>query len=428
MMKKALLNNNKTAKFIYTGQRLSCNIPKYAELDIDYLCDEKSIETIENNITNRKGVGNIRLVNELKVKLDNTKTSDNCYEAIRKKFYEESFKIPNKTHPEVCHYGDDPKIIRQVSSKKDFDYKQKEFHEITKRLNLVRTEQLGNLCGNRSYYVLGEMAELEQALVNYFLEKLTRNGFQLMSVPDVLPRDVIENCGMNTKGIRNQVYSLDPKIHERDLCLSGTSEMALAGFMTNKLFSEEELPLKLAAVSRCYRAETSSVAEERGIFRVHEFTKVEMFMVSTPENSDSALEDIRTLQEDNFESLGIHFKVLDMPPHELGAQAYRKYDIEAWMPGRGLYGEISSCSNCTDYQSRRLGIKYKTKGGKVRFVHTLNGTAGAIPRLLITLTETSQDNKGTIHIPDVLQKFMRGKTTIGRQKNIPDLKLIKNKK
>ncbi|KAJ8961476.1 hypothetical protein NQ318_014724 [Aromia moschata] len=271
------------------------------------------------------------------------------------------------------------------------------------------------------------MAELEQALINYCVEKLILNGFQFVSVPDILPRLVIESCGMHTRGDRNQVFTLDSKLHQPDLCLSGTSEMALAGFLTSKVFSEDELPVKLAAVSRCYRAETSSVAEERGIYRVHEFTKVEMFVVSKPEESDSVLEDIRILQEENFNSLGLHFQVLDMPPHELGAPAYRKYDLEAWMPGRDLYGEISSCSNCTDYQSRRLNVKYKDKYGDLRFVHTLNGTACAIPRLLIALTETGQDKRGVITIPEPLHRFMAGKTFIGRQ-NIPELKLNKTKK
>ncbi|CAH1971676.1 unnamed protein product [Acanthoscelides obtectus] len=273
------------------------------------------------------------------------------------------------------------------------------------------------------------MAELEHALVNYFLENLIVNhGFELISVPDILPRDVIERCGMKTRGERNQVYSLDPTRHDSDLCLSGTSEMSLAGFLSGKVFKEEELPKKLAAVSRCFRAETSSVAEERGIFRVHEFTKVEMFVATNPMMSDKHLEEICTIQEKGFESLGLHFQVLDMPPHELGAPAYRKYDIEAWMPGRKMFGEISSCSNCTDYQSRRLGIKYVTKFGHERFVHTLNGTACAIPRLLIALTETFQHEKGYINIPLVLHKYMRGKTTISKQKHIPELKLVKHKK
>jgi seryl-tRNA synthetase len=175
----------------------------------------------------------------------------------------------------------------------------------------------------------------------------------------------------------------------------------------------------LAAVSRCYRAETSSIEEERGLYRVHEFTKVELFGVTAAETeeqeeSSNLHQEILALEESLFSKLGIHFKTLEMPPSELGLPAFRKFDIEAWMPGRKMFGEISSCSNCTDFQSRRLNIRYKreTKNGdeddhnNFNFVHTVNGTAMAIPRMLITLIETCQQSDGTIKIPSILEKFM----------------------
>lgn len=149
-----------------------------------------------------------------------------------------------------------------------------------------------------------------------------------------------------------------------------------------------------------------------------------MFSVSPEDQSDIILEDFRRIEEEYFSNLGLHFRVLDMPPHELGAPAYRKYDIEAWMPGRNIFGEISSCSNCTDFQSRRLNIKYEASDG-TRYAHTVNGTACAIPRMLIAITETYQNSNGSITIPDVLRKYMKNKNHIGKQKRIPDLKLIK---
>lgn len=151
-----------------------------------------------------------------------------------------------------------------------------------------------------------------------------------------------------------------------------------------------------------------------------------MFAVSTPEQSEKVLEELLTTEKTLFENLGLHFKILDMPPHELGAPAYRKYDIEAWLPGRKLYGEISSCSNCTDFQARRLGIKYKS-GNDLKYVHTINGTACAVPRMLIALIETYQGNKGTVEVPEVLRRWMRGTTVIEKQKQIPELKLVKMK-
>nr|XP_053609595.1 serine--tRNA ligase, mitochondrial isoform X2 [Plodia interpunctella] len=272
-----------------------------------------------------------------------------------------------------------------------------------------------------------ELAELEEALLKYTVSFLLKNQFNMLSVPDILPSNILKSCGMTVNSDRTQIYSLDPHHHGPDLYLSGTAEMSLAGLLMNCMLSKKDLPLRLAAVSRCYRAETSSIVEERGIYRVHQFTKVEMFAVSTPEQSESMLENLKSLQQELFAPLGFHMRVLDMPPHELGAPAYRKYDIEAWMPGRNSYGEISSCSNCTDYQSRRLNIKYRD-GNTLKFVHTLNGTACAMPRMLIALLETHQDPKGKIYVPHILQPFMKGKAFIGKNTVVPELKLMKKMK
>lgn len=204
------------------------------------------------------------------------------------------------------------------------------------------------------------------------------------------------------------------------MCLSGTSEMALAGYFAGYQLNNSSNPIKVTAVSRCFRAETSSMHDEKGIYRVHQFTKAEMFSVCQPSQSESVLNEFRDIEISIFNKLGLHFKLLDMPPNELASSAYRKYDIEAWMPGRNMWGEISSCSNCTDYQSRRLNIKFNDE-----YAHTVNGTAMAIPRMLIAIIETFQKEDGTITIPKVLQKYMR-KEKIRKQKILPELKLVKN--
>ncbi|KAF5289822.1 hypothetical protein FQA39_LY14977 [Lamprigera yunnana] len=390
---------------ISTIPSLLWHVPSSVELDLDYYCNINNKNEISQNITARKGIGNINLVLELKNNLDKTQSNSACFKEIREKLHDELLKIPNKTHPTVFSLDQEPRVIKTIGQKKVFDFNEWEFHNITKRLNLVRTDQLGNVSGNRSYFLLGDMALLEQALVKYTVRNLLKNNFELVSVPDILHRNTIEACGLNTRGDRTQVYTLDSKLHGPDLCLSGTSEMSLASLYTNKVLARKDLPIKLAAVSRCYRAETSSIVEEKGIFRVHQFTKVEMFAISTQDESDYILEEFRQIEEQSFAALGLHFQVLDMPPHELGAPAYRKYDIEVWLPGRKIFGEISSCSNCTDYQSRRLNIKYKDNNHLVH-VHTINGTACAIPRMLIALIETYQTKHGFIEIPEVLQKYM----------------------
>jgi seryl-tRNA synthetase len=250
------------------------------------------------------------------------------------------------------------------------------------------------------------------------LAEILNYGFSLMSVPDILPPDVINACGMQTDGDRTQIYRLMPS----GLCLSGTSEMALAGFFAGSKIPRDKMPIKVTAVSRCFRAETSAIQEEKGIYRVHQFTKVEMFSVCSPSQSEAILEEFKDIEIALFNKLGLYFKLLDMPPNELGAPAYRKYDIETYMPGRKMWGEISSCSNCTDYQTRRLNITLENSD---EFAHTVNGTACAIPRMLIAIIESFQNDDGTITIPQELQKYMK-KNEIVRQKVLPELKLIKH--
>lgn len=182
----------------------SLNI-KPPDLDLDYLCNPKNVEEINNNIAARKGLGNIKLVQSLKDKLDALASDDLNHEATLKEFVSEALKIPNRTHPVVQAYGEEPKIVEEVGSKRQFDFKAREFEAIAKQLKLLRLDQLGNVSGNRSYFFLGQMAELQQALIKYTVHELLQRDFKLFSVPDLLDRNVIESCGMNTRGARNQV-------------------------------------------------------------------------------------------------------------------------------------------------------------------------------------------------------------------------------
>uniref|UniRef100_A0A1B6CCF4 serine--tRNA ligase n=1 Tax=Clastoptera arizonana TaxID=38151 RepID=A0A1B6CCF4_9HEMI len=418
LMKDKCSNQNYKTHFAYEQPRVNLNI--------EYLCNPKNTEEIIFNIQNRKGIGDIYKVLDHFVLLEGLKSNSKSPDYLKAyhKFLEEAIKIPNQSHPDLLQHGEMPHLVKQAGLKKDFNFKPKTFKDIAKSLSIVQNENTVNFTGQRSYYFMGQLAELESALVDWSLKKLLSLGFHLISVPDILNRNIIESCGMDTQSDRNQVYTLCENYYDKDLCLSGTSEMAIAGYLMNKNIPEKDLPLRLAAVSRCYRAETSKVSEERGIYRVHHFTKVEMFGVTRPEESSVLLEEFRNIQEELFISLGLHIQVLDMPLHELGAQAYRKFDVEAWMPGKKNWGEVSSCSDCTDFQSRRLSIK----SGE-QYVHTVNGTACAVPRLIIALLETHQRSDGTVDIPQVLQPFMRGKNIIDFISNaaIPHLRRSRTK-
>ncbi|XP_012172347.1 serine--tRNA ligase, mitochondrial [Bombus terrestris] len=384
------------------------------EYNIDFLCNPCNRDIIFNNIAARKSIGDIDKILEL------SKNPE-----LKKSLLHELNKIPNQTDPRVLSYGEEPQILKECGRNPEFDFEPQEFSTLVTNLKAFKSKQLGPLIGTRGYLFLGDLAELEEALVHFTVRKLMKHGFKLISVPDIIPTEVIERCGLIIDNGRHLVYNLSP-FYGENYSLSGTAEMSLAYKVMNTVFSSEDLPLKMAAVSRCFRAEISNLIHERSIYRVHQFTKVEMFVCSKHEESEYQFQELLNIQEDLFSSLNLYFRIIDMPAHDLGSPAYRKVDMEGWMPGRKLYGELSSCSNCTDYQSRRLRIKYKTNKGEVLHVHTLNGTACAVPRMLIALCETHQTKHMRIQIPEILIPYMAGKTLIKKQP-IANMKLHKYK-
>uniref|UniRef100_A0A8C7E599 serine--tRNA ligase n=1 Tax=Naja naja TaxID=35670 RepID=A0A8C7E599_NAJNA len=312
---------------------------------------------------------------------------------LQEKYYLHALKLPNRIHPDVVRKG-----ILQVN------------------LNLLSTSslpiflrrRLAHISGLRSYYLRGAGALLERALVQFTFSKLIQKGFIPMSVPDLVKGAVFEGCGMLPEVHSSLVYRIDPSRFE-DLNLAGTSEVGLAGYFADHAVALKDMPVRVVCSSTCYRAETETGKEPWGLYRVHQFTKVEMFGVTTNKTgleSSALMEEFLALQKEIFLELGLHYKVLDMPPHELGLSAFRKLDIEAWMPGRNQYGEISSLSNCTDFQSRRLNIMYYDEKQQHSFAHTVNGTACAIPRMLIAILESNQLKDGSVRIPAVLQPLM----------------------
>lgn len=271
--------------------------------------------------------------------------------------------------------------------------------------------------GSKFYYLKNEAVLLEMALVNWTISEVMRRGFTPLTTPEIVRSSVVEKCGFQPRGENTQVYSVEGS----DQCLIGTAEIPVGGIHMDSILTESSLPLKYAAFSHCFRTEAGAAgAATRGLYRVHQFSKVEMFILCRPEESDSYHEELIGIEEYLFSSLGFHFKTIDMASGDLGAPAYRKFDVEAWMPGLGRFGEISSASNCTDYQSRRLGIRYRPeasstnpKKGKgnlapTQFVHTLNATACAVPRMIVCLLENYQQEDGSIVIPEPLKPFMGG--------------------
>lgn len=324
--------------------------------------------------------------------------------------------IPNMTHPNVPIGGEDCSTLRKmVGRPREFSFPIKDHLQLGKELDLFEFDAAAETSGSKFYYLKNEAVMLEMGLINWTLSEVMKRGFTPLTTPEIVRSSVVEKCGFQPRGTNTQVYSIEGS----DQCLIGTAEIPVGGIHMDSILAESSLPLKYVAYSHCFRTEAGAAGTAtRGLYRVHQFSKVEMFILCRPEESESYHEELIRIEEDLFSELGLHFKTLDMASEDLGAPAYRKYDVEAWMPGLGRYGEISSASNCTDYQSRRLGIRYRpdasnTKKGKnnvasMQFVHTLNATACAVPRMIVCLLENYQQEDGSIIVPEPLRPFMGG--------------------
>jgi seryl-tRNA synthetase len=324
-------------------------------------------------------------------------------------------RIPNLTHPDapVGLTEDESREIRKVGTPRRFDFKPKDHVELGKALDLIDFETGGKVSGTGFYFLKNDAVLLDLALQQFALRKLIDAGFIPIVTPDLARNQILEGIGFTPRGVETQVYSIE----DSDLSLIGTAEITLGGMLADVVLDESALPVKYVGLSHCFRTEAGAAGRaSRGLYRVHQFTKVEMFAFCTPESSGALHAEMLAIEEDVFQALGIPFRVLDICTGDLGGPAYRKYDLEAWMPGRGEhgeYGEVTSTSDCTDYQSRRLNIRYRPSGQKgTRFVHTLNGTAIALSRAFIVVLENYQRSDGLIDVPEVLKLYL-GKDVIG---------------
>ncbi|MDY3552397.1 serine--tRNA ligase [Gemmata sp. JC717] len=329
-------------------------------------------------------------------------------------------QIPNMTHPAAPVGGEDAnKVVAQFGEPRAFDFKPKDHVDLCEALDLADFEAGTKVAGQKFYFLKNEAALLEIALVQYAMQTAVKAGYTPIITPDLARVEVLEGIGFMPRDPNpdtRQVYT----VADTDLCLIATAEITLGGMHRDRIFDESELPKRYVGLSHCFRTEAGAAGRDtRGLYRVHQFTKVEMFAFCTPENSDAIHEEIRALEEKIFQGLGLCFHVIDTATGDLGGPAYRKYDLEAWMPGRGTggaYGEITSTSNCTDFQARRLGIRYKGKGFKgTKFAHTLNGTAVACTRALVAILENYQQADGSVVIPEVLRPWV-GKDKIEPRK------------
>lgn len=334
--------------------------------------------------------------------------------AQRARFEEAMAKLPNFIHPAVPDGGeDDARELSRWGEPRRFDFPALDHVQLGQRLDLLDFDGGAKVAGQKFYYLKNEAVLLELALQRYALDVLLEEGFTPYVTPDVARPAIVEGIGYNPRGAETQIYSLA----NEDLCLVGTAEITLGGLYADAILQEDQLPLQLAGVSHCFRTEAGAAGREsKGLYRVHQFTKVEMFAITRPEESDAMHTRLLAIEERIFQGLELPYRVMDIAAGDLGAPAYRKFDIEAWMPGRGdggAYGEISSTSNCTDYQARRLQTRFRRKGAKKNeYVHMLNGTAVSNARAILALLENHQQADGSVVVPRALRPYV-GRDRIG---------------
>ncbi len=318
--------------------------------------------------------------------------------------------IPNMAHPDCPVGADDTANLRLRYGKhprREFNFPALDHLELGQLRGWIDFEGGARTTGTGFYFLKGNIVLLDLALQQFVINLLVDRGFLPTMTPDLAHDEILYGIGFMPRGPETQVYSIE----NTSLSLIGTAEITLGGLYCGETVLDTDLPIRLCGISHCYRTEAGAAGRAtRGLYRVHQFTKVEMFAFTLPDQSEAMHEELLQIECDIFDALEIPYQVVDTATGDLGGPAFRKFDLEAWMPGRGEageWGEVTSTSNCTDYQARRLNIRYKTRDQKgTKLVHTLNGTAIALSRALIAILENHQNDDRTVNVPQCLQPWL----------------------
>jgi seryl-tRNA synthetase len=301
--------------------------------------------------------------------------------------------------------------LEEIGTPRDFaaeGFEPRDHVELGKVLGAIDTERGAKVAGSRSYYLTGVGALLELALVNMAVAQAVEAGFTPMITPALVRPAAMDGTGFLGQAAEN-VYFLE----EEDRYLVGTSEVPLAAYHMDEIIDADKLPLRYAGYSSCFRREAGTYGKDtRGIIRVHQFEKVEMFVFTTPEDAEAEHRRLLQWEKDFLNALELPYRVIDVASGDLGSSAVRKFDIEAWIPTQGKYREVTSTSNCTEFQSRRLSIRLRDEANKVRPLATLNGTLVAVPRMIVAILENHQQADGSVAVPEALRPFLGGRAVL----------------
>ena len=331
-------------------------------------------------------------------------------EKIESEYTDLLLQVPNLTHPETPIGGEeDYKVVYKNFEPQAFSFTPRDHEDLMTQNDLLDFERGAKVAGAKFYFTKNSAVRLNLALLSYGMDIITKHGYTLLETPDLAKDEILTGIGFNPRGDETQVYSIE----NSDLSLVGTAEITVGGYHSDEILDLENGPKKYVALSHCFRTEGGSYGRtSKGLYRVHQFTKLEMFVFCKPEDSEKYHQEILGIEKEIADGLEIPYRVIDIASGDLGGPAYRKFDIEAWMTMKaedgtqGGYGEITSTSNCLDYQARRLNIRYRKPDGTTEFVHTLNGTGIVLSRFPVAIIENYQQIDGSISVPKKLQPYL----------------------
>jgi seryl-tRNA synthetase len=378
-------------------------IKRAAVSEFETLRQEQNV--LSKSVGAAKGDEKAALLANAKELADKVKAADAKRSEVEEKAKALLLQLSNLLDTEAPIGGEEDFVtIEHVGTPRDFTkdgFEPKDHVELGKLLGAIDTERGAKVAGSRSYYLTGVGALLEFALVNYAIQSALKNGFS-----PVIPPVLVNPAAMEGTGFLGQAAENVYRIEKDDVYLVGTSEVPLAAMHMDEILPVDKLPLRYAGYSSCFRREAGTYGKDtRGIIRVHQFDKVEMFTFCKPEDAKAEHKRLLQWEKDFLTAMEIPFRVIDVASGDLGSSATRKFDIEAWVPTQGAYREVTSTSNCTEFQARRLNIRYKDSEG-TKAIATLNGTLVAIPRMIVAILENHQNSDGTVNVPAALQPFL----------------------
>lgn len=414
---KFIKENEKLVQENCKNRRVDVDIKKLLSINEERTDKIKKTEELRA-LRNKKSKGKPSDEEIIKMRAlgDDIAKLENELQKIEMEFHDLMMAVPNMTHPESpVGEENDYRVIFESKIPEKPKFKQKNHEELMIANDLIDFERGAKVAASKFYFLKNNAVRLNMALINYAIDIISKHGYILMETPDMAKDEILSGIGFNPRGKETQVYSIE----NQNLSLIGTAEITMGGYHADEVLDLSGGAKKYMALSHCYRTEAGAYGKtSKGLYRVHQFTKLEMFVFCKPNESEKYHQEILEIEKKIVAGLKLPYRVIDIASGDLGGPAYKKFDIEAWMTMNesennsqgGGWGEITSCSNCTDYQARRLNIKYRDENGELKYVHTLNGTGMVMSRFPLAIVENYQRQDGTIQVPKALKKYCNLKT------------------